>query len=94
MKTLQPTKRNDMVAINNDSKVSKNERTTNEDKNKQIRQQIKIQNEHLGNINKIEKLKKKTGQCFYDETLSRTQPHFGESSIKHPQIQQISKKRN
>ena len=37
MKTLQPTKQNDMVAINNDSKVSKNERTTNEDKNKQIR---------------------------------------------------------
>ena len=59
MKTLQPTKQNDMVAINNDSKVSKNERTTNEDKNKQIRQQIKIQNEHLGNINKIEKLKKR-----------------------------------
>ena len=59
MKTLQPTKQNDMVATNNDSKVSKNERTTNEDKNKQIRQQIKIQNEHLGNINKIEKLKKR-----------------------------------
>ena len=59
MKTLQPIKQDDMVAINNDSKVSKNERTTNEDKNKQIRQQIKIQNEHLGNINKIEKLKKR-----------------------------------
>ena len=72
MKTLQPTKQNDMVAINNDCKVSKNERTTNDDKNKQIRQQIKIQNEHLGNINKIEKLKKRLDSV---STMKRKTEH-------------------
>ena len=45
METLQPTKQNDMVAINNNYKLSKNEQTTNEDKNKQIHSQIKIHNE-------------------------------------------------
>ena len=39
-------------------KVSKNKRTTDEDKNNQIHSQIKIHNEHLKNINKIEKYKK------------------------------------
>ena len=41
MERLQPTKQNDMVAINNNYKVSKNDHTTNEDKNKQIHSQIK-----------------------------------------------------
>ena len=38
---------------------------TNEDKNKQIHSQIKIHNEHLKNITKIDKYKK-TEQHFYD----------------------------
>ena len=57
METLQPTKQSDMISNNNNNKVSKNKRTTNEDKNKQMRSQIKIHNEHLKNINKIEKYK-------------------------------------
>ena len=36
METMQPTKQSDMVTINNNYKVSKNEHTTNEDKKKQI----------------------------------------------------------
>ena len=36
METLQPIKQNDVFAINNNYKVSKNEHTTNQDKNKQI----------------------------------------------------------
>ena len=61
METLQPTKQNGMVANNNNYKVSKNKHTTedkNDDKNKQIHSQIKIHNEHLKSINKIEKYKK------------------------------------
>ena len=57
METLQPTKHNDMISNNNNYKVSKNKRTTDEDKNKQIRSQIKLPNEYLKNINKIEKNK-------------------------------------
>ena len=34
METLQPTKENDMVAINNNYKVPNNEHTTNEGKSK------------------------------------------------------------
>ena len=55
--TLQPTKQNDMVAVRNNYKVSKSEYRTNEDKNKQIYSQVKIQNEHLKNITKIDKYK-------------------------------------
>ena len=33
METLQPNNQNDMVAINNNYKVSKNEPTTNDNKN-------------------------------------------------------------
>ena len=58
METLKPTKQDDMVANNNNYKVSKNKHTTDEDKNKQIHLQIKIHNEHLKNITKIEKYKK------------------------------------
>ena len=58
METLQPTKQNDMAATNNNYRVSNNKHTTDEDKNKQIHLQIKIHNEHLKNINKIEKYKK------------------------------------
>ena len=58
METLQSTKQNDMVAIINNYKESKNEHTTNENKNKQIHSQIKIHNEHLKNITKIDKIKK------------------------------------
>ena len=48
-----------MVVINNNYKVSKNnEHTTNEDKKKHIHSQIKIHNEHLKNITKIDKYKK------------------------------------
>ena len=57
METLQPTKQNDIAENNNNCKVSKNKHTTNEDKNNQIHSQIKIHNEHLKNINKIEKYK-------------------------------------
>ena len=42
MEPLQPAKQNDMVANNNDYKVSKNKHTTDEDKNKQLHSQIKI----------------------------------------------------
>ena len=56
---IQPTKQDDKVAINNSYKVSKNEHTTNEDKNKQIHSQIKIYNEHLKNITKTDNYKKK-----------------------------------
>ena len=38
-------------------KVSKNKHTTDEEKNSQIHAKIKIHNEHLKNINKIEKYK-------------------------------------
>ena len=58
METLKPTKQDDMVANNNNYKVSKNKHITDEDKNKQIHLQIKIHNEHLKNITKIEKYKK------------------------------------
>ena len=58
MKTLQPTRQNEMVANNNNSKVAKNEQTTNEDKNRQIHLEIKIHNKHLKNITKIDKYKK------------------------------------
>ena len=58
METLQPTKPNNMTANNNNYKISKNKYTTDEDKNKQIHSQIKMHNEHLKNINKIEKYKK------------------------------------
>ena len=57
METLQPTKQNDMVANNNNYKVSKNKQTIDEEK-KKIHWQIKIDNEHLKNINKIEKYRK------------------------------------
>ena len=55
--TLQHTKQNDMLANNNTYKVSRNKHTTDEDNNKQIHLQIKIHNEHLNNINKIENTK-------------------------------------
>ena len=67
METLQPTKQNDMVASNNNYKVSKNEDTTNKGKNKEIHSQIKIHNEQLKNITKIDKYKK-TEQHFYEGT--------------------------
>ena len=67
METLQPTKQNDMVASNNNYEVSKNENTTNKDKNKEIHSQIKIHNEQLKNITKIDKYKK-TEQHFYEGT--------------------------
>ena len=58
MKTLQPKEQNDMVANNNNCKVSKNKHTTDEDKKwKQIHLEIKIHNENLKNINKIERYK-------------------------------------
>ena len=50
IETLQSFKQNDLVAINNTYKVSKNEHTTtNEDKKNQIYLQIKIHNKHLKN---------------------------------------------
>ena len=57
METVQPTKQNNMAANINNYKVPKNEQTTNEDKNKQLHSQIKIHNEHLKNITKIDKVK-------------------------------------
>ena len=47
MERQQPTKQNDIAAINNNYKVSKNKPTIIEDKNKQINSQIKIHNEYL-----------------------------------------------
>ena len=44
---MQPTKQNDIVANNNNYKVSKNKTTTDEDINNQMHSQIKI---HLKNI--------------------------------------------
>ena len=55
--TLQNTKQNCMLANNNAYKVLRNKHTTDEDNNKQIHSQIKIHNEHLKNINKIENTK-------------------------------------
>ena len=55
---MQPAKQNDMVSHSSSCKVSKNKHATDEDKSKQINSQIKIHNEHLENINKIEKYKK------------------------------------
>ena len=46
-----------MLANNNAYKVLRNKHTTDEDNNKQIHSQIKIHNEHLNNINKIENTK-------------------------------------
>ena len=54
-------------------------------KNKQIHWQIKIHNEHLKNITKIDK-NKKTEQLSYDGAQNRTQLHFGEPGNKHTQI--------
>ena len=64
METLQPTNQNDMVAISNNYNVSKNQHTTNEDKNKQIHLQIKIHNEHLNSITKIAKYEKKLNSTY------------------------------
>ena len=89
METLQPTKQNEMVAINNNYKVSKNEHTANEGKNKQIHLRIKIHNKHLKNITKIDKYKK-TEQHFYDRAQDKIQLHFGEPRNKHTHIQQNS----
>ena len=58
METLQPTKQNDIVAINNNYKVLRNEHTTNEDENEQIHSQTKIHNEQMKNITEIDKYKK------------------------------------
>ena len=57
MLTLQNTKQNWMLANNNAYKVLRNKHTIDEDNNKQIHSQIKIHNEHLKNINKIENTK-------------------------------------
>ena len=71
-------------------KVSTNEHPNNEDKNKQIHSKIKMHNEHLKNITKIDKYKKtkKTEQHFYDGIQNTTQLHFSKPSNKHMQIQQ------
>ena len=66
METLQPTRQNDIVAIKNNYTVSKNENTTNENKNKQIHSQIKIHNtleENCWNW-QIQKAEHKT-ECNY-----------------------------
>ena len=47
-----------MVAINNNYKVWKKQQATNEGKNKQIHLQVKIHNEHLNNITKIDNYQK------------------------------------
>ena len=54
MKTKEPTKQKDIVAYNNNYKVSKNKHTTDEDKNKQIHSLIKI---HLKKITKLKNTK-------------------------------------
>ena len=87
METLQPTKQSDIVTINSNYKVSKNEHTINRDKNKQIHSQTKVHNEHLKNITKIGKYKK-TEQHFYDGAQNRVQLPFGEPSNKYTQVQQ------
>ena len=91
MERQQPTKQNDMAAINNNYKVSKNEHTINENKNKQINLQIEIHNEYLKNITKIDKYKK-TEPRFYEGGQNKTQLHFDEPSNKYTQIRQRSNK--
>ena len=61
-----------MVAINNNYKVSKNEQTTNEEENKQIQLQIKIHNEHLKNITKIDKQIKNWTALLRRDTKRKT----------------------
>ena len=73
-----------MVVISNNYKVLKNDHTTNEDESKEIHSQVKIHNEHLKNITKIDK-HKKTEQHFYGGAKNKTQLHFGEPSNKHTQ---------
>ena len=58
MEILQSAYQNDTVTISNNHEVSKYEHTNNEDKNKQIHSQIKIINQHLKSITKIDKYKK------------------------------------
>ena len=72
METLQSTKQNDMVANNNNYKASKNKHTTDEDENKQIHSQIKVRNEHLKNINKIERYKKKMNMTDHKRDMNIT----------------------
>ena len=58
MGTLQPTKQNDMVAINNNYKVLKNEHTSSEVENTQMHSQIRIHNQHLRTLLKLTNTKK------------------------------------
>ena len=62
METSQPTKENDIVAINNNYKVSKYEHTINEDKNEQIHLLIKICNKNLKSITEINKFSEKSNK--------------------------------
>ena len=80
METLQPAKQNNMVAINKNYKVSKNEHTINEDKNKQIHSQNKIHKEHLKNITKIDEYKK-SEQYFYDGNKAKHNFIFVDQTI-------------
>ena len=59
METLQPIKQNDMVANNNNYKVSKNKHTTDEDENKQIHSQIRYVTCTLITLIKLKYTKKK-----------------------------------
>ena len=61
MEKLQPTKQNDMVANNNNYKISKKKHTTDEYKNKQIHSQIHSKQK----ISKIEKYKKTEHDAKY-----------------------------
>ena len=58
MKTLQPTKQNDMVAISNDCKVSKNERTTNEDKTNKYTSRLRCKTNTWVTLIKLKNSKK------------------------------------
>ena len=57
-KYLPTYQTSEMIANNNNYKISKNKHRTNEDINNQIHSQTKIHDKHLKNINKIDKYKK------------------------------------
>ena len=58
METLQPTKQNDMVAINNNYKVSKDEHITDEDKTNKYTRRLRYLTNTLRTLLKLTSTKK------------------------------------
>ena len=93
METLQPTKQNDIVANNNNGKVSKNKHATDEDKNKQIHSQIKIHNEYLRSITKIKKTNKKLNMTGHktDTDITKIEKYKKLNMTEHKAGMEITK---